>query len=196
MEHYFSSEQTSAFNPGLIKANLRGRQFELYTASGVFSIDKVDKGSELLIENCIVKKGWEVLDIGCGYGAVGIAIAITTDAKVTMTDVNKRAVKLAHMNAKHNRIKVDILEGDLYEPVKDKKFDTILTNPPYKAGREICYKIIEDSKEHLKDGGLLQLVAMHNKGGAMLQKKMIEVFGNSEVLAKKSGYRVYCSKNI
>lgn len=195
MEHYFSSKQTSVFEPKLIKARLRGKEFEFYTAAGVFSITHVDKGSELMIENCEVKDGWEALDIGCGYGAVGIAIAATTKAKVTMTDINKRSIKLATMNIKRNNVNAEIFEGDLYAPVKGRKFDTILTNPPYKAGRELCYKIIEDSKEHLKKGGLLQLVAMHNKGGAMLEKKMIEVFGNSEVLAKKSGYRVYCSKN-
>jgi 16S rRNA (guanine1207-N2)-methyltransferase len=193
MEHYFSAVQNSEFNPKLIKARLRNRQFEFYTASGVFSITHIDKGTALLIDNCIIKKEWDLLDLGCGYGPVGISIAATTDAKVTMIDINKRAIRLAGMNAKHNNTEVTILEGNLYEPIGEKKYDTILVNPPYNAGREICYKIIDLAKNHLNKKGLLQLVALHNKGGSMLEKRMQEVFGNVKQVAKGAGYRVYVS---
>lgn len=194
MSHYYSVLQTTDFNPSKIKARLRSKEFEFYTASGVFSIKKIDKGTELLINNCKVKEDWEVLDLGCGYGPVGITIAKTTKSKVTLTDINKRAIKLAKMNAKLNKVEVTIKEGDLYESIKSKKFDTILTNPPYTAGRKICFKIIEESKNHLKQKGLLQLVARHQKGGKTLSKKMEEVFGNVEEIVKGAGYRLYCSK--
>ena len=196
MSHYYSTIQTTEFNPSKIKARLRTKEFEFYTASGVFSIKRIDKGTELLINKCIIEKDWEVLDLGCGYGPVGIVIAKTTNADVTLVDVNKRAIKLSKMNSKLNEVKITLKSGNLYAPIKDKKFDTILTNPPYSAGRKICYQIIEEAKDHLKKNGLLQLVARHKKGGKTLSNKMEEVFGNVEELAKGAGYRIYVSKLI
>jgi 16S rRNA G1207 methylase RsmC len=195
MSHYYSEKQTSILKLSKIKSELRCGQFEFYTGSGVFSIGKVDKGSEILINNAVVKDGWKVLDMGCGYGAVGIVMAkCYPKCKVVMTDVNKRAVKLARMNAKLNNVDVEIKQGNLYEGV-DEKFDAIIVNPPQKAGKDICFLIIEKAKKYLKKDGLLQVVARHQKGGKPLQAKMEEVFGNVKDLVKKSGYRVYISKN-
>ncbi len=196
MVHYFEAKQKSKFVPKEIKAILRGREFIFTTASGVFSIEHVDKGTGILVDYCEVPADATVLDLGCGYGVVGIAIKkCLPKTNVTMVEVNERAVSLAKKNAVKNNVNVKILQGDLYEPIKEEKFDAILVNPPYAAGREICYKIIEDSIKHLNSKGTLQLVARHNKGGAMLEKKMEEVFGNVNTLAKKAGYRVYESKN-
>ena len=194
MVHYYSENQVSEFSPVKIKAVLRGKDLEFYTAGGVFSIKKIDKGTELLINNCIILDNWEVLDLGCGYGPIGISIAKTTNAKVIMTDINKRALRLTKMNLKLNDVEVELKQGDLYKPLNGKMFDTILTNPPYTAGRKICFQIIEESKEHLKKKGILQLVAKHRKGGDMLSKKMKEVFGNVKVIVKGSGYRIYVSE--
>jgi len=116
------------------------------------------------------------------------------NADVVMSDVNKRAVMLAKMNIKINNIKAEIYQGSLYEKIKNNDFDVVLSNPPQTAGKEICFKLIEQSNEHLKNNGNLQLVARHNKGGKTLSKKMEEVFGNVRVIAKKSGYWVYVSK--
>ncbi len=193
MAHYFSAKQTSFFKQKTIKAGLRGKEFGFTTASGTFSLSKVDLGSELLADRCIIQDDWGVLDLGCGYGPIGIAVAATTKAKVTMTDVNERAVKLTAMNAKSNGVIVEIVSGDLYKPVKDRKFDTILVNPPYAAGRKLCFQIIEEAKDHLKKGGLLQLVARHQKGGKTLETHMKEIFGNVKDIAKGAGYRVYVS---
>lgn len=196
MEHYYKETQHSRLKLRKIKALLRGKEFEFYTGSGVFSIKKIDKGTELLVNRCIIENNWSVLDLGCGYGVVGVAIKkLFPDTKITMTDINRRAVKLAKENIKLNNVKAKIIQGDLYEPVKDKRFDTILVNPPFKAGRKLCFQIIEDAKQHLKKKGILQLVAVHNKGGKVLKEKMEEVFGNSKDLDKKSGYRVYISYN-
>ena len=118
-----------------------------------------------------------------------------TDIFIWAQRGNEKAVKLAKENIKLNDVKAKLLQGDLYEPVKGKKFDTILVNPPFKAGRKLCFQIIEQAKEHLKKKGALQLVAVHNKGGKVLKEKMEEVFGNAEDLEKKSGYRVYISYN-
>jgi len=195
MTHYYSEEQDSELRLFKFKAFLRGSELEFYSGSGVFSKKKIDKGTEILINNCSVKEGDDVLDLGCGIGVVGIAIKKDCQScNLYLTDINKRAVKLARMNAELNNAEVRLFQGNLYEPLKDKMFNVILTNPPYTAGREVCYKIIGEAKEHLKQGGSLQLVARHQKGGRMLEQKMKEVFGNVKELVKKAGYRVYSSE--
>ena len=196
-EHYYSEKQTSILKIKEIEINLRGTNLKLNTGSGVFSIGKIDKGTKLLIENCIIKKDWKVLDLGSGYGPIGITIAKTfPSTKVLMTDINERAVKLSRMNIKLNNLEnIQAKKSDLYQNITE-KFDTIITNPPNLAGRKICFEIIEKAKEHLKKDGLLQLVARHNKGGKQLELKMKEVFNNVEAIAKKSGYRVYVSKSL
>ena len=95
------------------------------------------------------------------------------------------------MNIKLNNVKAEICQGNLYETIKQNDFDVILSNPPQTAGKEICFQLIEQSKNHLKNNGNLQLVARHNKGGKVLSSKMKEVFGNMKVIAKESGYWVY-----
>jgi 16S rRNA G1207 methylase RsmC len=197
MSHYYSENQTSELKLNKIEVRLLDHPIELYSGSGVFSIKKVDKGTELLINKAIIKDKWEILDIGCGYGVVGIAIAKAhPSTKITMTDINKRAIKLTKMNIKLNSIEnTTVFDSNLYAKLKDKKFNTILTNPPQNAGKEVCFSIIEKAKSHLKKGGLLQLVARHNKGGKSLNNKMEEVFGNVKDIGKASGYRVYVSEN-
>jgi len=195
-QHYYSEKPTSELKLKKIKAILREKEFEFYTGSGVFSPKRVDPATILLINKSVVKEEDKVLDLCAGYGPVGIAIKkIFPKADVYLTDVNKRAIHLAKKNARLNKVKVTVKSGDLYVPYKDEKFDVILVNPPMAAGRKICFKIIEDAKKHLKKDGTLQLVARHQKGGKQLEKKMQEVFGDTEVLSKKSGFRVYLSKN-
>ncbi len=194
MTHYHSEKQTSPLRLRKINAFLRGNDLKFFTGSGVFSPDKIDKGSKLLIEEGIIEDGWNVLDMGCGYGVVGISINnVFPKTKIVMTDVNKRAVKLALKNVELNKVKADVKQGNLFEKVDD-KFDTILVNPPQKAGKDVCFSIIEQSVDYLKRKGLLQLVARHQKGGKSLEKKMKEVFGNVRAQAKKSGYRIYVSE--
>ncbi len=196
-KHYYSEKQTSKLRITEIKVNLRGNDIKLQTGSGVFSIGNIDKGTLLLIKSCIVKPNWKILDMGCGYGPIGISISKAyPSTEITMADINERAIKLSNMNIKLNKIEnIQTLQSNLYEKIKE-KFDTIISNPPNLAGRKICFEIIEKAKDHLKKGGLLQLVARHNKGGKQLEKKMKEVFNNVEATAKKSGYRVYISKLI
>jgi 16S rRNA (guanine1207-N2)-methyltransferase len=111
-----------------------------------------------------------------------------------MSDVNKRAVKLAKMNLRLNKVDCKVFQSDMYSKV-DSKFDTIIINPPQKAGKEICFSMITLAKDYLKPKGLLQIVARHQKGGKVLMGKMEEVFGNVSTVSRKSGYRVYLSEN-
>jgi len=195
-EHYYSEKQTSKLRITELNYNLRGNKLKFHTGPGVFSIKRIDPGTILLIEKCIVEENWEILDLGCGYGPIGIAIAKAfPQTKILMTDINERAVKLARYNTELNNItNIKTRKSDLYKGIKE-TFNTIITNPPQTAGKEVCFQIIQQAKDHLKKGGLLQLVARHNKGGKELSKKMKEVFGNVKDIGKKAGYRVYVSKS-
>jgi len=195
MEHYFTKSPKSEIKIFKIKNKLRNKEIEFYTASGLFSLKNIDKGSKLLTEKCIIKNNWKILDLGCGYGIIGLALKLAyPNMEVTFSDINERAIQLTNMNLKLHNIKAKAIQSNSFENIKD-KFDTILLNPPQTAGKEICFKLIEDSKEHLKNKGLLQIVARHNKGGKDLSKKMLETFHNVKETAKSKGYRIYISQN-
>ena len=196
MEHYYSEEQKSALKIKKINQRIRNINFEFYTSSGVFSKDKVDIGTLALAENMLIGKKFKVLDIGCGIGILGIAAAKLFDASVVMSDINKRAVMLAKKNIELNNVKAEICQGNLYENINQNDFDVVISNPPQTAGKELCFQLIEESKNYLKQNGNLQIVARHNKGGKTLSKKMEKVFGNVKIIAKKSGYWVYLSRKI
>ncbi|MFH1839898.1 MAG: methyltransferase [Nanoarchaeota archaeon] len=194
MSHYYSEEQDSEFKVIKIKDNIRSIDLEFFSAPGVFSKKKIDFGTKLLAENMVVSKGDSVLDMGAGYGVIGI-VAAKIGFKVTLREINKRACKLAEMNLELNKVKAEIDQGNLYDGLKG-KFNVIVSNVPQTAGKKICFEIIEKAKGFLKKKGTLQIVARHNKGGKVLSKKMEEVFGNLEILAKKKGYRVYLSQAL
>ncbi len=196
MEHYFTEKPTSEKvlykNQFLIK---RIQKFiPYYASSGVFAIKKVDTGSELLIQKAVIKKNQKILDLGCGYGIIGIALkTIEPTLEVTFSDINERALELTSTNLKLNNLQGTVIKSDSFNLI-DAKFDSILLNPPQTAGKDLCLKLIRDSKEYLKAKGSLQLVARHKKGGEVLSKYMKEIYGNVKELGKGSGFRVYYSQ--
>ena len=193
MTHYYSEEQDSKFSLKKISEVLRGRVGNFFSAPGIFSKSRIDKGTRLLIDNMEINENDKVLDLGCGYGSIGIVASSLTKNRVILTDINKRACRVAKVNSR--KIKnIEVRQGNIYEPVKDELFDVILLNPPQTAGKELCFEMIKDSKNHLNKKGSLQIVARHNKGGKVLSDLMTKVFGNLDVLVKKGGFRVYISK--
>ncbi len=199
--HYFSEKPESAHKEMTIEGILRNKKLTFKTDTGIFSPKKIDKGTKILVEALELNKTDDVLDIGCGYGVVGVAIADEV-ASITMTDINKRAVKLAKENIKlndtsKNKCKnIMVVQGDLYENVKDRKYDVIISNPPIKAGKEVIHRIIKEGKELLKDNGSIWVVIQTKHGAKSLTKFMEEVFGNVEIITIKGGYRVLRSKKI
>jgi len=192
-EHYFSSRPTSRPEIGLLKCHLRGLYLEFLTSTGVFSHRRIDNGTMLLIDSMELPDSGSALDMGCGYGAVGIVAAVLKPSlDVWMTDVNSRATKLAQENALRNHAgNVHVVKGSLYEPVRDLNFDVILTNPPFTAGMDrVVEPIIEGSTGHLRSGGSLQLVVRTNKGGNQVAQLMKQYYGDFDILARRSGYRV------
>ena len=195
VNHYFSKKPLGKIREERWQDKLLGNELVLNSASGMFSVSEVDFGTRLLIESAVLPERASVLDLGCGYGVVGVAVKkARPDCTVTMVDVNERALKYARKNCRENKVECEVVASDLFESINDRKFDAILTNPPFSAGKKLCIEFIRQSLGHLNPGGTLQLVAPHNKGGSSLKKAMEEAFGNVSELMKKSGYRVYCSQ--
>jgi len=197
-EHYFTRQQTSKKKEYGFVENVLGVPLKLMTTSGIFSPRQIDLGTLILIKYMVIHSGNNVLDFGCGYGAIGIMAAkLYNKCNVVMVDINERAVECAKENVFLNRIhNAHVKQSFFYSTLKDEFFDVILSNLPMSAGLDTCYKIIEGAKTHLVTNGTLQVVSRQRKGGVRIMAKMEEVFGNVEVLARKGGYWVYCSKNI
>ena len=191
-EHYFSPRPKSKPKFGLIRTRLRGVPFEFATSSSVFSKKRVDTGTRLLVETMLLPKTGDVLDVGCGYGAVGIAAAaFNPNLKVLLTDVNMRAVRLAKENVERNRIaNAEVRWGYLYEPVEELSFDCILSNPPVSAGMETVKAVITEAPKVMAPRGTLQMVVRSKISGKLLPAVLEAAFGNCAVLARGSGYRV------
>ena len=153
----------------------------------------MDHGTRLLIESMILPKNGRILDIGWGYGPIGIVAAkIEPNLEVWMTDINRRAVSLTKKNIELSCLKgIHVCAGELFKPVNDLKFNTILANPPISAGmRNVVKPLIYGAYDHLVAGGSLQLVAQWNKGGKTIFSTMESRFGNSDTLARGAGYHV------
>ena len=195
-EHYYTEQPKSKPRLGLVRTRLRGRLFEFLTSSSVFSKKRVDLGTRLLIESMVLPERGYVLDLGCGYGPVGIAAAAFYPyLRVVMVDVNERAVWLARENVKRNSVNnVEVRRGFLYEPVENMKFAVVLCNPPVSAGMQIVLPIVSGAPEHLGEDGLFQIVVRSKIGSKRVSSELEKTFGNMGVLARKSGYRVLLSK--
>ncbi len=195
-DHYFTEHPASKLKLGIIQTCLRGVQFEFLTASSIFSKSRVDTGTRLLIESMALPDSGYVLDIGCGYGAVGIAAAaFNPRLHVEMTDVNSRAVYLARENSKRNRVvNTEVKQGHLYTPVKDSVLSCILSNPPVSAGMTTIKAIVTEAPRVMEKEGSLQMVVKSKIGGKILPTVLEDTFGNCEVIARESGYRVLMAK--
>jgi 16S rRNA G1207 methylase RsmC len=171
---------------------LRGVPFEFQTASSVFSKRRVDTGTRLLIEAMVLPKTGCVLDVGCGYGAVGIAAAtFNPSLQVMMTDVNVRALRLARDNVHRNGVtNAEVTYGYLYEPVEALTFNCVLSNPPVSAGMETVKAIVKEAPKVMDSNATFQVVIRSKVGAKTLPSVLNETFGNCAVLARESGYRV------
>lgn len=196
MSHYYDSHPDVETNEKEMKYYYQHHQLSLTTDAGVFSKDKVDFGSDLLINTFLkehppgAKK--TIVDVGCGYGPIGLMLAkVAPHDEVTMVDVNHRALELTKKNAKNNHISnVTVKESDGLTHIEDNVADYILTNPPIRAGKKIVHQIFEDAYEKLKDNGVLYVVIQKKQGMPSAKKKMSEVFGNVASIVNQKGYHI------
>ena len=189
MSHYFTNEEIES-NLKKVQVKINDKSFTFNTDNGVFSKKGLDFGSRVLIETLLLEDlSGKVLDVGCGYGPIGIILSSFFNLNIDMIDINKRAIHLANMNIKENNLKnISASLSDIYSNVKD-KYDYIITNPPIRAGKNIVYKILFDAKKHLKKGGVLYFVINKNQG-AKSAIKDLEKVAKIEILNKKSGFFV------
>lgn len=190
---YYAENPDSAHDIHELKVTLLGQSFTFLTDSGVFSKKMVDYGSQVLLNTLDFEKGKTLLDLGCGYGPLGISLAKVQGVKPTMVDINNRAIDLAKRNAQKNGVEADIFQSNIYEKVNG-TFDYIISNPPIRAGKQVVHTIISESINYLKVGGNLTIVIQKKQGAPSAKAKMEEVFGNVEILKRDKGYYVLRSE--
>ena len=196
-EHYYSRNPEVDSKPAFWNYTLRGNSFRFKTDQGVFSKSEVDFGSRLLIESFVMPDiEGEILDVGCGYGPIGLSVAKSEPSRlVHMVDVNQRAIELAKENASSNQISnVKIYESDRLENVTDNNFCAILTNPPIRAGKTVVHDILVKSYEYLSSQGELWVVIQKKQGAPSAKDKMKEIFDEVEVVCKDKGYYILRAK--
>ncbi|WP_042453936.1 class I SAM-dependent methyltransferase [Neobacillus dielmonensis] len=190
-EHYYSRTQNVESNPKYWNFTLRNQVFRFKTDNGVFSKREVDFGSRLLIEAFHMPDiEGPVLDVGCGYGPIGLSIAKEhPERTVHMVDINERAIELAKENAEKNGIRnVKIFESDRLENVTELGFSAILTNPPIRAGKKTVHDIFEQSYHHLAPTGELWVVIQKKQGAPSTLEKLKDLFSHVETVDKSKGY--------
>lgn len=195
MEHYFTNNEN-------LKSELRTIEYKydhflltFYSDNGVFSKDKIDYGSSLLVETILknkVKEYNSILDVGCGYGFMGITLAKILDSEVTLVDVNKRALHLSERNGKENKVKYKVIGSDCYTNIFD-KYDLIISNPPIRAGKEIVLNILTQAKDYLSDDGELWFVMRKNQGVKSAIKHIEDVY-MCEIIEKSKGFYIIKAK--
>ncbi|MBP1949996.1 class I SAM-dependent methyltransferase [Virgibacillus litoralis] len=197
-EHYFSQNPQSKSSPKKWNYQLRGKDYTFESDYGVFSKNEVDYGSRLLIEQFRQPSiTGEFLDLGCGYGPIGITLAdCYQDRNVILTDINERAINLAQQNADHNNVvNVEFVQSDRFSNLTNRSFAAILTNPPIRAGKKVVHQMFEDSKNALLEHGQLWVVIQKKQGAPSAKEKLSDLFGNVEVVVRSKGYFILKATN-
>lgn len=192
-DHYYSQTPGVKHDRQIHEANLRGYSLRFMTDAGVFSKSGVDYGSRVLLDALVLAPSAKVLDVGCGYGPIGLTAAkLAPEGHVTMIDINERAVELSKENAKLNGINnVTVTQSDIYESVKENRYDVILTNPPIRAGKQVVHRIFEEGYQLLNPGGKTWVVIQKKQGAPSAEAKLELLFGDVEEVTKDKGYRIF-----
>ena len=190
---YFAENPDAKHDIHELNVELLGQQLTFLTDAGVFSKKMIDYGSRVLLSVLDFEAGERVLDVGCGYGPLGLTLAKAQGVTATMVDINQRALDLAQKNAERNQISAEIFQSNVYEKVSG-IFDHIISNPPIRAGKQVVHEVISGSYEHLTEGGDLTLVIQKKQGASSAKSKMEAVFGNCEIVKKDKGYYILRSE--
>ena len=196
MSHYFTDNRELAKNRKDLSFRFSCFNLTFVSDNGVFCKDYIDEGSIVLLEVLHKKQlGNKILDVGCGYGTIGITLKkCFPNSDIDMIEINPRAMELALINAKKNEVTVNIFESDVYSKVDDVDYTDIVTNPPIRAGKKVIYKIFEEAYDHLTTNGKLWVVIRKNHGAQSAKKFIESKFGNCEIIKKEKGYYILKSE--
>ena len=197
LEHYFTSNENLKSELRTIEYSYLTYGFKFTSDNGVFSKNEIDYGSSLLVKSIIENvnnDNLNILDVGCGYGYIGITLSKIKESHVDLIDVNKRAIHLAEMNINNNKVDAKAFLSNCYEAVTN-NYDLIVTNPPIRAGKEIVYKILKEAKDHLNDNGELWFVIRKDQGAKSAYKDIGSLY-ELEIVEKSKGFYIFRAKKI
>ena len=196
MEHYFTNNDNLKSELRDIKFSYNEYDFMFKSDNGVFSKNEVDYGSLFLVKTFLSSNNIHnisnILDVGCGYGFIGIVLSKVLGVHADMIDVNKRAVHLSKMNILSNKVDASSFISDTYSNV-DKKYDLIITNPPIRAGKKVVLDILFGGLERLNHNGELWFVIRKDQGALSILKEVSSKY-NSKIIGKSKGFLVMMAK--
>ena len=199
MSHYFELDPSLASKQRSIEYFIDGRTITLVSDNGVFSKNKIDEGTFAFLKVLVpLRLSGKILDLGCGYGPIGLTIALTSPkARVDLADINTRALALCEKNAETLGLspRVTVLQSNIYENIEE-TYDSIVVNPPIRAGKVVTYSMYEGAYTHLIDGGSLYIVIRKNQGAPSASKYIESIFGNITLLKRDKGYYIYEAKKM
>ena len=194
MAHYYDNIPNVASKIGEIVYEIYDKKIILVTDNGVFSKKRIDEGSFGLLRTIIpLSLGNKILDLGCGYGAIGLTLALfKNEARVDLADINTRALSLCTQNALSLGVqdRVTVIESNIYSNIQE-KYNSIVVNPPIRAGKIVTYAMYEGALQHLIEEGSLYVVIRKAQGAVSASEHIKEVFGNVTLLNRYKGYYIY-----
>ena len=196
--HYYSKTQENVkSNPNIYTFNFMEHTFHFHTDNGVFSKDYIDYGTFAMLKafkpNDIPG---DILDMGAGYGPIGIVLSTLYKKHAVMCEINERAYNLNLKNIEENKADAEVLNSDLYEKVSGMTFSSIVTNPPIRAGKQTVFAIYDGAYEHLKPNGELWVVIQKKQGAPSSKEHLEALFGNCEIITRDKGYYILKSTKM
>lgn len=195
LEHYFTNNENLKSEINELSYSYDNYVFSFLSDNGVFSKLKIDYGSRFLVETYLknyANKPGDFLDVGCGYGFIGIVLSKVLDVKGTLIDINKRAVHLTNRNIAGNKVNCEAFVSNVYEDINT-KFDLIITNPPIRAGKTVLLDILEGSKNYLNDNGECWFVMRKDHGVKTMIKALENTF-SCQIIDKSKGFYIVMMK--
>ena len=194
--HYYSKTQENVKSePNIYTFNFRNHTFRFHTDAGVFSKEYIDYGTFAMLKAFEPNKiDGDILDMGAGYGPIGIVLSTLYNKHAVMCEINERAYLLNQKNIEVNKANATVYWSDLYEKVEGMAFASIVTNPPIRAGKQTVYAIYDGAYSHLVSGGELWVVIQKKQGAPSSKQHLEDLFGNCEIITRDKGY--YILKSI